>query len=399
MKNVLHFIPDKSIMSRCEKMTERNEITTMKRNVQNFIQQETILAVAIILAAVSCFFVHPDKEYISYIDWRTMALLYCLMAVMAGVKELGVFRHVGEALLKRTGSQQGVTSVLVALCFLSSMLITNDVALITFVPFGMMVLKMADMDDSVCLTVTLMTIAANLGSMLTPIGNPQNLYLYSASGLTIFGFVRIMLPYTMTAAVCLGVLVMCGYRRTATVSYAPKREVPPVHIGKGVLYAVLFVLCLACVLEMIRAEILLVIVTVCVFLENSSLLRKVDYGLLATFLAFFVFIGNVGRLPVLNTLMSHLVSGHEEIVSIVASQVISNVPAALLLSGFSQHWSRLIIGTNLGGLGTLIASMASLISYKQIAKQYPEKKMKYLLVFTAWNFAFLAVLWMAGSVF
>lgn len=230
------------------------------------------------------------------------------------------------------------------------MLITNDVALITFIPFGILVLKMAKMDVSVCFTVTLMTIAANLGSMLTPIGKPQNLYLFSASGMTLGKFMKIMLPYTAAAAGMLIVLVSIAYKKKRIGTYESD-ECRKVHIGKGVFYFLLFLLCLLCVINVLNPWILFAAVTL---------------------------------------------KGNEEIASIAASQLISNVPAALLLSGFTRQWNALIIGTNLGGLGTLIASMESLISYKQIAMQYPEKKTRYLIVFTIWNLVFLAVLYLFG---
>lgn len=367
----------------------------MRQKIQLFIQQETVLIAAFVLAVISCFFVLPDSKYADYIDWRTLTLLFCLMAVMAGVRELGIFQNVGEFLLQKVKSQQGVTAVLVALCFLSSMFITNDVALITFIPFGILVLKMAKMDVSVCLTVTLMTIAANLGSMLTPIGNPQNLYLFSVSGLTLQGFVAIMLPYTAAAAGLLMFLVGVAYQRKKICACAPEQRTP-VNAGKGMYYGVLFVLCLLCVMNCVNAWVLLAVVAGSLIIVNRQLLRKIDYGLLGTFAAFFIFIGNMGRLPVFHLLLSDLVVGHEEIASIAASQLISNVPAALLLSGFSRQWSELIVGTNLGGLGTLIASMASLISYKQIVMQYPDKKKRYLIVFTIWNLVFLAVLYLFG---
>lgn len=370
----------------------------MKEKVTHFVQQETVLIIASLLAAASCFFVVPDRQYAEYFDWKTLILLFCLMAVMAGMKELGLFRQVGEALLNRVHSQRGVAAVLIMLCFLGSMFITNDVALITFIPFGILVLKMADMDTSVCFTITLMTIAANLGSMLTPIGNPQNLYLFSVSGMDVKSFIQVIFPYTVFAAVLLMLLTIFGYKQKEKVSYT-NRENVSVHRGKMLYYTVLFLLCLASVMGWINSALLLGIIVIGIFVENRGLFLKIDYALLATFIAFFLFIGNMGRLPAFRLFISQAVNGREELVGIIASQIISNVPAALLLSGFSQQWSGLIIGTNLGGLGTLIASMASLISYKHIAVQYPEKKTRYLVLFTALNFVFLIILYLSGKMF
>lgn len=370
----------------------------MREKITLFIQQETVLIVASVLAVVSCFFVVPDKQYMDYFDWKTLILLFCLMAVMAGMKELGVFRRVGEALLNKVHSQRGVATVLIALCFLGSMFITNDVALITFIPFGILVLKMADMDTNVCFTITLMTIAANLGSMLTPIGNPQNLYLFSVSGMGLKSFIQVILPYTIFAAILLMLLTILGYKRKEKVTYTNKTNVS-VNTGKVTYYGILFLLCLACVMGWISSYVLLAIIIACVFIENRRLFLEIDYALLATFIAFFLFVGNMGRLPAFRMFISQVVNGREELAGIIASQVISNVPAALLLSGFSHKWNALIVGTNLGGLGTLIASMASLISYKHIVVQYPEKKTRYLVLFTVLNFMFLIILYLSGELF
>lgn len=370
----------------------------MKEKIIGFVQREIVLVIAAFLAAFSCFFVPPDSKYISYIDWRTLILLFCLMAVMSGIKELGFFQLVCKVLLDRVSTQRGVSAILVGICFLGSMFITNDVALITFIPLGIIMLKTADMDRSVCLTVTLMTIAANLGSMLTPVGNPQNLYLYSISGISLEEFIKVMFPYTAASAILLGAAVIIAYRKKEIRLHEEKRE-NQFECKKAGFYAVLFIICLCCVMKWISAGILLAIILVAVFIENWKLLFKIDYGLLATFIAFFIFIGNVSRISAFQSMISGLVTGHEEIAAVAASQVISNVPAALLLSGFTRQWQALIVGTNLGGLGTLIASMASLISYKQIVLNYPHKKLRYLITFTVWNIIFLFILFLEGILF
>lgn len=368
----------------------------MKEKIVGFVQREIVLVIAAFLAVFSCFFVPPDSKYISYIDWRTLILLFCLMAVMAGMKELGFFQLVCKVLLDRVSTQRGVSAILIGICFLGSMFITNDVALITFIPLGIIMLKTADMDYSVCLTITLMTIAANLGSMLTPVGNPQNLYLYSISGISPGDFIKVMFPYTAVSAILLAAAVIIVYGKKE-IPLCEGRTEKQFECKKAGFYAVLFVVCLCSVMKWISAEILLVIILIAVLVENGKLFFKIDYGLLATFVAFFIFIGNVSRISVFQSLISDLVTGHEEIAAVAASQVISNVPAALLLSGFTQQWQALIVGTNLGGLGTLIASMASLISYKQIVLNYPHKKLRYLITFTVWNIIFLFILFSAGT--
>lgn len=363
----------------------------MLQHIRSFIKQETVLFLAFILAVLSCFIVHPDKEYISYIDTHTILILFCLMAVMAGFKSLGLFQYIGEALIKRFRTTRGLVGVLVFLCFFSSMFITNDVALITFVPLALLILSRTGMGFAVCYVVTLMTIAANLGSMMTPVGNPQNLYLYSISEMPLSEFILLMLPYTLGAAVLLLLCIWTHYK-SVPVSGCNFGESASINWKKVAFYGILFLLCLLCVIDVLSVEVLFVIVFICVFLENRSLLKEVDYSLLATFIYFFIFTGNIGRIEAFNNWLMGILEGHVIPVSVGLSQIISNVPAALLLSGFTDAYDKLIIGTNLGGLGTLIASMASLISFKQLSVQYPASKKYYVLLFSVWNIIFLILL-------
>lgn len=370
----------------------------MPKHILSFLKKEAVLTISGILAVISCFFVTPDAEYANYIDMHTILILFCLMAVMAGLKDMGLFQTIGETLLKKIHSERGVVIVLVFLCFAGSMLITNDVALITFVPLAILILKMAGMETSLCFLITLMTIAANLGSMLTPIGNPQNLYLYSISGMALTDFLLLTLPYTLLAGILLFVCIRFRFRITNVTVQLSQTE-SSLNRFRLTYYLVLFGLCLLAVAKICPIWILFLIVLAAVLKDNRKLLMKIDYSLLATFIFFFIFIGNMGRFPVFREFLMVILQGHVKPVAILSSQVISNVPAALLLSGFTNEWSSLIIGTNLGGLGTLIASMASLISYKQVAQNYPEFKGRYLLTFTLWNLIFLAVLYLASILF
>lgn len=362
------------------------------RRVWEFCKKEAVLTIALVLAAVSAFFVRPDAAYAGYIDWQTLGLLFSLMAVMAGLREIGVFARLGGMLLKVVRTTRQLACVLVMLCFFTSMLITNDVALITFVPFALTVLKLAGMDKQVIPVVVLQTIAANLGSMATPIGNPQNLYLYSQSGMAFGPFFLLMLPYT---AISLVLLLLCLFvipKRALDSSALAAEETDRIPAGKVAAYAVLFVLGVLSVAKIVPWTALLVIVLIAVLILDRKVLLKVDYALLVTFAGFFVFIGNLGRIDAFRQVVERLISGREVLLSVAVSQVLSNVPTALLLSGFSNNWPALILGTNLGGLGTLIASMASLISYKLLAKEHPALKGKYLLQFTIYNIGFLIVL-------
>lgn len=362
-----------------------------------FVKDEIVLTVAVVLAILSAFIVPIDAQYIEYIDFRTLAILFCLMAVMVGLQDVGVFKKIAGALLSKVHSVSGVVFILVFLCFFSSMLITNDVALITFVPFTFIVLNLLGEDKRKALVipvVVLQTIAANLGSMLTPIGNPQNLYLYGKAGMGFAEFILLMLPYTAASFVLIGVMAFFVGRKNAGNIDSTLQEMPSLKEKRTALvrYLLLFALAIATVVHVVPYPITLGITVLMFLVFDRSLLKKVDYALLVTFVGFFVFIGNMGRIPAFYNLLQSVVEGNEILVSVVASQAISNVPAALLLSAFTANIEGLIIGTNLGGLGTLIASMASLISYKYIAKENVCKKGQYFVAFTVANILLLIIL-------
>lgn len=367
------------------------------KKILDWCKQEIVLTIAVLLAVISAFFITPDKEYIEYIDFRTLAILFCLMAVMAGFQKIGLFRFVAEKLLEKVTHIRGLIFILIMLCFFSSMLITNDVALITFVPFTFIVLKMilGEQSEKLIVPVVVMqTIAANLGSMLTPIGNPQNLYLYGKTTMSFGSFVLFMLPHTVLAFILLTIWsLLFPYKGEKEIRFQLKKSIS-LHNNKKqlIVYAILFVLCILTVAHIIPYHATLGIVLLVVFLLDKQVLKEVDYALLLTFIGFFVFIGNMGRIPTFNAFIQNIINGNEVITSVVASQFMSNVPAALLLSGFTNQYELLIVGTNLGGLGTLIASMASLISFKYIGKEYGHLKGTYMLYFTGANILFLIVL-------
>lgn len=351
-------------------------------------KKETVLCVATVLALVSCFFVMPSTKYIEYIDFRTLSLLIALMTVMAGFSACGVFTYLARALLARTGSVRGAGLVLVMLCFFASMAVTNDVALITFVPFAIEVLTEADRRESVMSVVILQTIAANMGSMLTPIGNPQNLYIYSLTGISALEFIKMMLPYTVLAFVL--VCVCTAFLKNSAVKHTDRVCVRPDRRG-AIVYAVLFAICMLTVGGAVHYAVSLGIVVLAVLIFDRKILMKVDYSLILTFICFFIFVGNIKNIGAVNSMLKDVINGNEFAAAVVSSQFISNVPAAVLLSGFTQRYTDIIIGADIGGLGTIIASMASLISYKYFAGFMPNQKGKYLLRFTMVNVVFLAV--------
>ena len=356
----------------------------------DFCRKEPVLCIAAACAIASVALNKPSAAYLNYIDWRVLSLLFCLMAVVAGLQECGVFAIMAQRLLAGERSIRFVILMLVLLPFFLSMLVTNDVALITFVPFAILVLGLIGRTDRLIYVVVLQTIAANLGSMATPVGNPQNLYLYAAYELTAGQFFSVMLPLSVVSLVGLTIAALCVKSEGIRVSFAERAALRrPGLLG---LMAGLFVLCLLSVFRVLPYLALLAIVLGAMLIFDRPLFRHVDYGLLATFFCFFLFAGNVGACGPIRQVITAVMEGRTALTAGIASQVISNVPAAVLLSGFTADWRGLLIGTNVGGLGTPIASLASLISLKSYLKSPNARAARYLLVFTAANLIGLAVL-------
>lgn len=367
----------------------------MLQKIIDFIKKETVLTIATVLAVVSAFWVHPGRQYVGYIDWRVLGILLSLMLIVAGFQSNGLFDAIGSRLLAKTKNTAQLMLVLVFLCFFSSMFITNDVALLTFVPFACTILQKCHQERLIVTAFVLQTLAANLGSMLTPVGNPQNLYLYSISGAGLGEFVGWMAPYTLVSGVLLLLVVFvlsAGKRRIALETGSFLQASGASGRKKNGIYLALFVLSLLSVARVLPWELMLAVVLIVLIFTDRAVFLQVDYCLLFTFISFFIFIGNMGNIEAVRSVLQSLVAGRELAVGIGASQIISNVPATLLLADFTQDIKNLTIGVNLGGLGTLIASMASLISYKIYAHNYNKTKGRYLLWFTIANVLFLAVL-------
>lgn len=354
--------------------------------VWQFIKKEAVLSAASLAAIISMFFVPPSLNYIGYIDFRTLALLLALMLTVAGAKKAGVFELLISSCFSVAKGRRGIILLLVSFCFFSSMLITNDVALITFVPPAIMIF--GTQLQTLMITVILMTVAANLGSMLTPVGNPQNLFLFSYFNMSIGEFFAVTAPITAISALLLAAAVILLKKGEVEIaisgSVIDKRKLLP--------WGILFAICLCCVGRMIDYRLMLVIVLAAVFVIDRPLLREADYNLLITFVAFFIFVGNMQNMPAVKVLLQQLVTGREFISGVLLSQVISNVPAAVMLSGFCEDSAALLAGVNIGGLGTPIASMASLISYKQFAAVENSNTGRYMLLFLAVNFAMLILM-------
>ena len=360
--------------------------------IRSFIKREPVLLAAALAALLSCLPVPPDGEYLSYFDFRTLALLYCLMAVVSGLRTAGLFAHLAHVFCRRAASVRAMGLVLTLLCFFSAMLITNDVALLTFVPFAVVVLGMAHQNRALIRVVVLQTVAANLGSMLTPVGNPQNLYLYSRYDLGMGDFLSLTFPVwaLSLALILLGCLLLPRDRLQLFLG-----EEPILHKKELWLYALLFLVCLGTVLRLLSWPWMLGIVLLVLLVLDRRTLLRADFMLLLTFVAFFVFAGNLARVPAVDRLLRSLLSGREYWTALLTSQVISNVPAALLLSGFTDKAGALLLGVDVGGLGTPIASLASLIAMKLYSHSEHAHSGRFLLAFTAANLLLLALLSLA----
>ena len=321
----------------------------------DFFKREIVFSISLILAIISCFFVQPTFNYLNYINWDTIILLLAIMVFVEILKNLAVFEMLVHKLLTKVKNTRGLVLFLIFTCFFTSIFITNDVSLIIFVPFSILALKKVDRLDLVIFTVSMQTIAANVGCMVLPIGAPHNIVMYTVSKISFESFFLLLLPYVIVSAIFLIVLSL----------FIPNDSIALPKMSK---------------IEFNRKN----------FFKRVFL--GVDYYLLLTFIALFVLIGNLENIAYLNLLFKKWIIGNEVICGVVSSQIISNVPAAMLLSGFSSNYEAIIVGINIGGLGTLIASMANLISYKILVRQHNEFKTKYLIVFTVLNVVLLFIL-------
>ena len=357
--------------------------------LRRFCQSQPVLVISFLAAVVTMCIVPPDKGYLGYCNTTVLIELFCLMLAVAGLRSAGIFEKATQMLLRMAGTVRRLGLVFMLLCFFSAMLVTNDVALLTFVPLTISCFREIHDERSRILTIVFEAASANLGSMLTPVGNPQNLFLYETFHLTAADFVRTMLPSGVVGLVCLLLLTLLLPKtscRTETASFPAIRRLPALtHTG-------VFAICLLTVLRVLPDWGCLLLTLVVVLLTDRRLLCKVDYALLATFVCFFVFVGNISRIEAVRSFFSSVLTGRELLIGTLLSQGISNVPAAVMLSGFTENGTALMLGVDIGGFGTLIASLASLIAFQLYRKSEGAKSGRFLLYFSVINFALLGVL-------
>ena len=354
-----------------------------------FLKKNAVLIVAITAALVTSLIVPPDKAYLDYFDWKTLTCLFCVLATVCAFKNIRFFSVLAAKIVALFKNTRACVLALTYITFLGSMLIANDMALLTFLPLGYFVLSSTGKEKYMAFTFIMQNIAANLGGMLTPFGNPQNLYLYTKFNIPTSEFIATMLPPFLISITLITLSCLMFVKKE---TLAIEREQVTLPKWRTIVYALLFTLSIVIVFRVIPFEIGLVVITLSLLILDRKALKDVDYGLLLTFVAFFIFSGNMSRIEGVRALLSGLLEKNTLVVSSLSCQVISNVPSAILLSQFTGNYTELLLGVNIGGVGTLISSLASLITFREYTAHNPKGVKKYLLLFSAFNFGFLFLL-------
>ena len=357
--------------------------------IVSFLKDNAVLMIAILAAIFTSIIVPPDKEYIGYFDFKTLACLFSVLAVVCALRNIRFFYTLAKAIVRKFRNARVAILALVYITFIGSMLIANDMALLTFLPLGYFILHTTKKEKYLAFAFIMQNIAANLGGMLTPFGNPQNLYLYSKFNIPDSEFVSIMFPPFIVAILLITVCCLVFVKNEPLEIEEKAASLP---IGRVIIYLALFAVAIMMVFRFMPYQIGLIIIPLALLFLDREALKQVDYGLLFTFVFFFIFAGNMGRIEAVRSFFSYLLNINTLIFSAMSCQFISNVPSAILLSQFTDNYRELLLGVNIGGAGTLIASLASLITFKEYTKQDPKHTLSYVLKFTAFNFAFLIIL-------
>ena len=361
----------------------------MIRTTTSFLRKNVVMLVALLAAVVTMFLVPPDEAYLGYFDVKTLTCLFCVLAVVCALKNIQFFYILAQQIVRLFRNARLSVLALVYITFIGSMLIANDMALLTFLPLGYLMLTSTGKQKYMAFTFVMQNIAANLGGMLTPFGNPQNLYLYTKFEIPVGEFVSIMLlPFVVSVVL----ITLCCLIFVKPEPLQIRAEKPSLPVGRTVLYLLLFALSIAIVFRGIPYGVGLVVIPAVLLLVDRKALKMVDYPLLLTFVFFFVFAGNMARIDGVRRLFSGLLEKSTLLMSVLSCQVISNVPSAILLSQFTDNYRQLLLGVNIGGVGTLIASLASLITFREYTSHNPGTTGYYLRYFSLFNFAFLLIL-------
>lgn len=361
----------------------------LKTVIFRFVRKNIVMVIAFLAAAITSIFVPVDKEYTGYFDYKTLVCLFCVLAVVCALKNISFFYMLAGKVVQLFKNARMSILALVYITFIGSMLIANDMALLTFLPLGYFVLTSTEKEKYMAFTFIMQNIAANLGGMLTPFGNPQNLYLYSAYNIPNLEFMQIMAPPFVFSVLLITLCCVIFVKPEPLELDDEKIELKP---GRTALYLALFALSILIVFRGIPYWIGLVIIPVVLFFADKKALKMVDYPLLLTFVFFFIFAGNMARIEIVRTFFSTLLDQSTLLFSILSCQFISNVPSAILLSQFTDNYADLLVGVNIGGVGTLISSLASLITCREYLKHNPKKTMYYIGMFSLYNYGFLLLM-------
>ncbi len=364
-------------------------MSNIKNKIIAFVKREVVLTIAIICTIVTCFFVPIDKEYLDYFDYKTLICLFCMLAVVAGLKNTNVFELISKKLIGLCHSRRTVIYALIFGTFFFDMIVANDMSLITFLPLTYIVLHSTNNDKYLAFTFIMQTIAANMGGMITPYGNPQNLYLYSYYNIPTLEFFGILILQSITIA---ALLLIAGLFIKDEELVLQSKENIAVDKKKLAVYVVLFVCVILSIFRVIPHFITLAIVILAILITDIKRFKDVDYALLATFCVFFIFSGNIARISAIKDFIADIVMENTLVAGIVSCQFISNVPTAIFLSKFTDNYRELLMSVNIGSLGIIISSLASLITLKEFLKHQPQNFKKYLGTFTLVNFSFMLVL-------
>ena len=370
-------------------MGKQFAVSAVFRSLKGFVKKNTVMVIALAAATVTMFFVPPDGAYLGYFDFKTLTCLFCVLAVVCALKNIRFFYVLARKVVQLFKNARMSVLGLVYITFIGSMLIANDMALLTFLPLGFLVLSTTGKEKYMSFTFIMQNIAANLGGMLTPFGNPQNLYLYTKFEIPNLEFMRIMAPPFLLSVALITLCCIIFVKPEPLKLDDEKIRLPE---GRTILYLVLFALAIAIVFRGIPYWVGLIVIPAVLLFADRKALAMVDYPLLFTFVFFFVFAGNMARIEAVRSFFSGLLAKNTLLFSIISCQFISNVPSAVLLSQFTTNYPDLLVGVNIGGVGSLIASLASLITLREHIKNNPGKTMAYIGKFSAFNFAFLILL-------
>ena len=368
-------------------------IYDISRRVMNkilsFAKKNAVALIAALAALVTSIIVPPDKKYIDYFDFKTLTCLFCVLAVVCALRNIRFFYTMAKAIVRKFRNTKACILALVYITFIGSMLIANDMALLTFLPLGYFVLHTTGKQKHMAFTFIMQNIAANLGGMLTPFGNPQNLYLYSKFNIPDLEFIKIMfLPFVISIVL----ITACCLIFVKSEPLIIEEKAASLPIPRVIIYLLLFAFSILIVFRTVPYYYGLIIVPIAILILDRQALLQVDYGLLLTFVFFFIFSGNMARIDAVINFFSYLLEKNTLIFSALSCQFISNVPSAILLSQFTDNYKELLLGVNIGGAGTMIASLASLITFREYSKQDPGHTLRYILKFSLFNFAFLGIL-------